>query len=427
MFDARAAKLLAPGAHLTIAEAPGLRLEATNTTRTWVYRYKSPVDSRMRQVKLGSWPAMPYQAAWVEWEKLRQVRESGGDPSIQKKAAKDAELAKVKAVQVANRLKRYTVQRACDDHVEALKRTRQEKGWKEVQRMYATMLRDLPARAAASIDRRDAYGLIESWAHIPVQAGKLRAEMGAAWDRALDAGDLPENTPNWWRQIMRGKLKSKGREIDGGRVSKAARVLSMSHELGEVIRWLPNFPRTTEDALTLYFWTGCRGSEIVSIHASEISEEADGWWWTVPKAKTKNARIEEASDLRVPLIGRALAAVKRRMTAHPGGYLFPSYTAMGHIEQKAIGLSVWSHQPYSKTKPEYQRARLTVTKWSPHDIRRTVRTTLASLGCPEGVAEAVLGHIQTGVKGIYNLHRYDAERRHWLGLLDAKLEELAAG
>jgi integrase len=71
--------------------------------------------------------------------------------------------------------------------------------------------------------------------------------------------------------------------------------------------------------------------------------------------------------------------------------------------------------PYSMTQPERERPRFPVLRWSPHDLRRTVRTQLAAMGCPDAVAEAVLGHAQPGIKGIYNRHKYDAERVEWLG------------
>lgn len=57
-------------------------------------------------------------------------------------------------------------------------------------------------------------------------------------------------------------------------------------------------------------------------------------------------------------------------------------------------------------------------------MRRTSRTVLASLGCPDPVAEAILGHMQPGIKGIYNIHGYDKERREWLTRLAAKYESL---
>ena len=60
------------------------------------------------------------------------------------------------------------------------------------------------------------------------------------------------------------------------------------------------------------------------------------------------------------------------------------------------------------------------------DLRRTVRTLLAAMGCPDAVAEAILAHKPPGVMGVYNLHTYDAEKRHWLAALDVKLEQLAS-
>src|SRR5690606_20917560 len=109
--------------------------------------------------------------------------------------------------------------------------------------------------------------------------------------------------PNWWRVILRGKLKSNGKAINGVKSGVTKRVLSPA-EAGELIRWLPNFSRDIHDILTLYLWTAARGAEITVMEAGEITEEADGLWWTVPKAKTKNVKRVEATDFRVPLVGR---------------------------------------------------------------------------------------------------------------------------
>jgi hypothetical protein len=67
-FDARTAKALTPGQHINITDYPGLRLAASVKVRTWIYRYKSPVDRRMRQTAIGHWPAMSFPAAIVAWE-----------------------------------------------------------------------------------------------------------------------------------------------------------------------------------------------------------------------------------------------------------------------------------------------------------------------------------------------------------------------
>jgi integrase len=67
-----------------------------------------------------------------------------------------------------------------------------------------------------------------------------------------------------------------------------------------------------------------------------------------------------------------------------------------------------------------------VVGWAPHDLRRTVRTQLAALGCPSDVAEAIIGHIQPGIEGVYNRHDYAPERRAWLTRLAEVWERAAA-
>lgn len=418
-FDARAAKLLQPGQTIIVEGCPGLRLVASATRRAWTYRYRSPVDGRLRQVSIGQWPAVSLAKAVVRWEELRAARDEGADPAAEKKAARAA--SKPPAA-VAGYSVRRLVQDYLAGHIDV---HRKPKGRAEVRRMLEGYLTAIDDKQAATLKRADAFALLEGLASTPVLAGMIRQELGAAWDYALDAGRLPEETPNWWRMIMRGRLRSKGRTIAGKPVA-GRRVLSEA-ELGELIRWLPNFTDLVDDGLTLYLWTGTRGAEIVAMEAHEITQEADGLWWTVPKAKTKSARIELATDLRVPLIGRAEAVVRRRLANHPAGFLFPKRPpATGHVDQKVMGVAVWFHMPYAEARKEVVRPRLPVTHWAPHDLRRTVRTLLAAMGCPDSVAEAVLGHLQPGIVGVYNRHRYDTERREWLTRLDVKLEALAA-
>ena len=416
-FDARAAKLLAPGEHMTIDGCPGLRLAASASRRSWTYRYKSPLDGKMRQVMIGHWPAVTLASAVLSWESLRARRDAGEDPAQNKRQARADTRAEVAATG-------YTVRALCNDylagHVDA---HRKPKGAKEMRRLMTAHLDSISAKPAHTVTRADAFDLLESLAHIPVSAQTLRGELGAAWDYALDAGRIPQETPNWWRLVMRGRLRSKGRTRAGVRIGTAKRVLSEA-EVGALLRWLPNFSTLIADCLTLYLWTGARGAEIAAMEAREITQEADGWWWTVPKAKTKNARHEVATDLRVPLVGRALAIVRRRINLS-GGWLFPAKSATGHSSQMTVGTQVHNHMPYSTVHPNRETPHLPVIHWSPHDLRRTARTLLAAMGCPDAVGEAVLGHVQPGIQGVYNLYGYDTERRHWLTLLDARLEALA--
>lgn len=252
-------------------------------------------------------------------------------------------------------------------HAGYVKLHRAEKGQIEIARMFKTMLGDLANKLAEEVTRADAFELIESFGHIPVQAQILRRELGAAWDHCHDAGRLAENVPNWWRMILRGKLKWNGKSINGKKRGVKKRVLPPK-EAGELIPWLPNFSRDVEDFLMLYLWNCARGAEIGAMEAEKVSEEADGLWWTVPKEKTKNAKLAEATDFRVPLVGRAEQVVRRRKEAYGSGYLFPSYGKSGHWEQKSVQTRVYYHQPYSETSPHRSRVRLTVTRTG----RRTI-------------------------------------------------------
>lgn len=423
-FDARTAKALAPGQYI-ITDYPGLRLTASATVRTWIYRYKSPVDGRMRQTAMGRWPAMSFPAAIVAWEQLKNHRDQGGDPALESKNDRISKRETIEQQRIAEVESSYTVRILCNDYLQGhVKRHRAQKGATEIERMFNTMLGDVGDFPATAITRSIAFDLIQGYAaKSPVQAGKLRAEMGAAWDYALDSGRLPESAPNWWRLILRGKIKSKGKTVGGKNIGTVKRVLS-DDETGELIAWLPNFAGILPDVLTLYLWTGTRGCEICEMTGAEVKDENGLLWWTIPKAKTKNARHENATDQRVPLFGRALSVVKRRKKLYGDGYLFPSRNERGCAKQKYVTEQVFWRQPYCAIRPDYQRAMLTVTHWAPHDLRRTARTMLARSGCPDAVAETILGHMLPGVSGVYNRHKYDDEKQVWLKRLSDHLEGL---
>jgi integrase len=417
MFDPRSAKALNAGEHLIVEQAPGLRLQATVGGQAWIYRYRSPVDGRMRQLKLGRWPALGFPAALAAWQRLKAARDAGADPAAERRAHRRAEASKKRSGQ-------FTVGVAAQEFLVAYAGTVAPKTHAEAKRLLERELAPLGQREAASITRADALGLLDAMKDRPVVAANVRRLAGAVWDRALDSGRLPTDAPNWWRLVLRGKLTSRGKRVAGLHRGVQKRALS-ADEVGLLLRWLPNFTRDIEDALSLYLWTCCRGAEIVAMERHEVSDGPDGLWWTIPRAKLKMRRNPMLTDLRVPLIGRAEAIVRRRLAASDKSFLFHSRGRTSHMEQKAVGVAVYCHMPRCELRPEWIRPRLPVADWAPHDLRRTGRTLLASLGCPNEVAEAILGHLPAGVQKVYNRHDYDAERRRWLSHLDVELERLA--
>ncbi|MET3232199.1 UNVERIFIED_ORG: integrase [Burkholderia sp. 1263] len=414
-FDARKIKLMAPGTHVNIDGFPGLRIEATAVKRSWTYRYKSPIDGRMKQTKLGEWPAMTYASAITAWESARTTRSAGVDISAEKRKKRQGE---------SEAKRPYTVRALCEDYISGhIERYRGATASTNARRLIRSGIKPIADLAPDSITRQQAYNLINGKSQSPTMAARLRSELGAAWEFAMDADKLPSATPNWWRQIMQGRLRTAGR-LRAGTRSKDKRVLS-DGELADLLAWLPLSPILLQDAVTLYLWTGTRGAEIMAMEGSEITTERDGAWWTIPKTKTKNVNVESATDHRVPLIGRALQIVERRKKEHGPGYLFPAKRVKSHTIQKTVQEMIYRCQPYSNVKRAYGAPTLTVTHWALHDLRRTIRTMLARLGCPHETAEAIIGHVLGGVAGVYNRHKYDNERREWLTRIDAELERLA--
>lgn len=421
-FDARAAKLLQPGQHLVLDGCLGLRLVATASRKSWIYRYKQVDTGRMKQVALGQWPAVSAQAAVSQWQALRDQRASGADPVTERRTAKLI-LAPPEI---------YTVRRLVDDYVTGhIENAREPAGALASKRILFSALDEHPefsSKPAAAVTRGVAFDLLDSRKATPTSAQKLRSLLGAAWDYALDAGRLDGDVPNWWRVVMRGRLKSRGKIVGGQHQGQKRRVLQHA-EVATLLAWSAgNMHALGRDALVLYLWTCTRGSELLAIRPEHISQSGDQWWWTVPKAETKNAANVQAVDLRVPLFGQALAVVRRRLdVVGASGWLFEDVRGEQYT-QHDFSTYVYNLQPYSPKVVNRQSTGglvLPVTHWSPHDLRRTSRTQLAGLGCPNEIAEAIMGHLPDVIVGIYNAYTYDAERLLWLKRLSDHLAGLA--
>lgn len=417
-FDARAAKALQPGSHIVVDGCPGLRLLATQTGKTWTYRYKSAATGQMKQVRLGSWPEMAPVAAAARWAELRGVRMDGGDPRQVTRRA-PAVVPKV-----------YTLRDMVVDYADGyLDRQREAKGARAVRLRLQRVTAGHEGVPAAEVTRGFVFDVLDGLADRPMLAKSAKAELAAAWVFAVERGRISEDLPNWWAARSSRKLRSKGAMRDGVRKGTTKRVL-FDDEIRRLVRDnLQLFSQQVQDFLLLQLWTLTRGVEICAMERSMLKREGGVLWWTYAKEFTKNRHVASATDLRVPLVGRA-EQIAMRLLAGEGPYLFPSVSRQGVLQgqtQAYMQSKVHYRQPYSKTKPEHARERLTVTHWSPHDLRRTGRTRLAAMGVPHEIGEALLGHVLPGVAGDYNLYAYDKERVEWLTAWDAKLEQIISG
>ena len=65
-----------------------------------------------------------------------------------------------------------------------------------------------------------------------------------------------------------------------------------------------------------------------------------------------------------------------------------------------------------------------IADWRFHDLRRTARTSLSTLGVSPFIAELVIGHQQKGVHKVYDVHRYQSEKRQALEAWANRLRDI---
>jgi integrase len=140
---------------------------------------------------------------------------------------------------------------------------------------------------------------------------------------------------------------------------------------------------------------------------------------------------KNGAERYVQLPSQAVAFL-RQLRLSTNTYLFPSMRTGLPIQQKSLTETKWylRNSARAQSGTYFKPGKIwldSIPDWSPHDLRRTVRTGLSRLGCRNEVAEAVLGHSRKGIEGTYDLHNYEAECREWLQRWSDHLETLDGG
>jgi len=361
----------------------GLRLRANKDgSKTWTYRYRSA--GKLKQLKLGSFPAMSLAEARGALLDQKKLREKNLDP--QRVAANKRLEAELTSFTFTQMVDLYLVER--------IEKDRTSKGAAEARRLFEYDMGSLASRLVEDVQPVEIHNHILAIAgRAPRLALAFRAELTRAWRYAANTGRL--NIPCPINSDTGGKLRQGKRE----------RFLS-AVELQLLLPWMDNYSDTVADALRLTLYLGLRSGEVCKLRDAWMGEEQDGWWLTIPASEMKKGH----SDHRVPLTGSALDIAKKRSGC---GYWFPS-RVHSHIEQKVLGVEVYSYSGRSKAKRYKNKALCPVKNWAANDLRKTARTHLAAMGCPFEVAEAILHHKLPGVGGLYNRYSYENEKREWL-------------
>lgn len=352
--------------------------------KSWALRYR--YGGKPKKLTLGKWPVMGVADARAAASEAINVVEHGTDPGAAKQKAKadrrDADLSerdKIKTL-VALYGKRHlstlksgaTVQRELDRHVVT------EWGDRDIQ----------------DIAKRDVIDLLDAIADSGriVTANRVRAYLSKFFNWCVDR-DVIEVSP-----AMNVKAVAKETSRD--------RVLS-----DDELRW---------------FWAACEAEgqpwgalgKVLLLTGQRLSEvagmtdaELQGDDWHLPADRTKNKRAH-----MVPItaaVREALDAMER-IDGPTGLY----HTTNGRTPLSGFnkGRGYLADRMVQIASDEAGKP-VEVPHWTFHDLRRTAATTMARMGIPVRVTEAVLNHVSGtggGIVGVYQRHDYADEKRRAL-------------
>ena len=223
------------------------------------------------------------------------------------------------------------------------------------------------------MERSDIRRLVNETADAgkPREAEKRRQTVGAMFRWALSE-DLVATDPT-----------AGLRAYDPG--TPRERTLSYD-EIRIVWQWLADtrMPPGAADVLRLQLATGARCGELGGMSAEEI--DTTNWTWTLPAARSKNKRSR-----LTPLTGLARDIIEARLATTTCGPLFVTETG------KPLSSADVGHALLSRELP--------VSKFTTHDLRRTVATRLVEMGISAERVATLLGH-ESGARQTRTLIRH---------------------
>ena len=291
---------------------PGLYLQvARGGTKSWLYRFKSPITSKQREMGLGS----------LELVSLKEARQLAVDCRKQVLAGLDPieERGQQKRVQLLKQARSITFREAADYCIAAKrpewKNKKHAQQWSNSLATYAyPMFGELPV---SELDTDLVLKALEPiWVSKAETASRLRQRIETIWDWARARKYVEGENP----ARLRGHLDKI--------LAKTAKVKRVRHHPALPYKEIQKFitalhKRSGSSALALEFMilTAGRTGEVIGAKWSEIDLGTDVW--TVPADRMKAGR-----EHKVPLCARALAILGSiKSNCNPDEFVFPGWKA----------------------------------------------------------------------------------------------------
>jgi integrase len=391
----------------------GIRVLPSGLT---IFIFIYTIAGKRRQMNLGDYPDVTLAKARGRLLEVKTALKDGKDPQeVGFEWHKNPERERREAIKLEEEeRKNPTVSQLANEYMEKhAKVMKRQSSWKEDERLLdKDVLPVWGQRKANEIKKRDCVLLLESFVDRPALCNNILKLTRKMFNFAVER-DILEYTP------FTG-IKSPAPVIERERHLSDDEVRAL---------WTTELPKASmsdevKRILQLILCTAQRSDEVAGMHRREI----DGHWWTIPSERTKNGRTNRVylTQMALSLIGDA------------DGYIFPSPTGRGHIDKNAVAYAIRRNlKDYKSRRPitgetvkmvkVKEERKMAMEHFTPHDLRRTANTLMASIRVPFEHRERVLNHAREKLDRIYNLYGYDDEKQIALEALERKLLNIITG
>ena len=348
------------------ANSPGFGVKVTPKGRkVFVVLYRTGgAGSKLRKYTIGPYGRVTLHQARVAAQKVFAAKHEGRDPAAEKRQSK----CRAVADRIGDLLESFVIQRLAPNRSAA-----------EISRLLRREV-GIPwaGRSVHSISKRDVVDLISAIVHrgAPGSANKtlksVRTFFGWCVGQAILDRSPAEGVPLPMKELARDRVLN---DAELAQVLIAAR--TMGGPYGGIVEFLALTAQRREEV------AGLRWDEM------DLAQRV----WTIPKARTKNAKAH-----MVHLSMQALAVLKRA-------------DRKGPVVFTLLGTKPFQDFTHAKRRLDKLSG---VTEWRLHDLRRTCVSGMARLGVAPHIADKILNHQAgtiSGVAAVYQRHDFLAERR----------------
>lgn len=241
-------------------------------------------------------------------------------------------------------------------------------------------------------------------------AGMTQAALSSLWGMAMDEDEvlemgaaIPEILFNPWKVSKKFKKRIKAKVKEHYLDSDDLRPLLMRN----ILTLNDGLMRT----IMIMLYSGCRPNEATSLDAKTIGMDWSEIRWHDKEWRIAKERMKAGRAHVVPLSDQFLRLLRAWHAAD-------GQPASGPITRTAV---TDNQLTVSVLDNGARKANLGFT---PHVLRKSVRTNLARMGCTQEIREAISAHTPTGVGIHYDFYDHYNERRDWLQRWADRLDEI---